>query len=108
MITLVGRAREALKELKFQDWTFYAGLDAGVPYLQVSFKAKCPTNGFMQEWQGRKWQLHQHMDKSDIVRTAFKAVMTAMEHEARENFLYRGRPIFGPHQDIDALWEASQ
>jgi hypothetical protein len=28
-------------------------------------------------------------------------------HEMQENFKYRGRSIYGPHIDPDALWEAS-
>ena len=58
-----------------------------------------------QSWAGRKWRLSPHMTDSEIVGTALKAVLTAEEHEARENFLYRGRPIFGPHLDVDQLWE---
>lgn len=43
------------------------------------------------------------MCKNEIVTTAFKAVMTAMEHEVRENFRYRGASIFNPHMDPDKL-----
>jgi hypothetical protein len=44
------------------------------------------------------------MTKSELVQTAFKAVMTASEHEIRETFTYKGRRIFGPHFDVEALW----
>lgn len=43
------------------------------------------------------------MTKSEVVQTAFKAVLTAVEHETRETFLYRNKAIFGPHYNVDAL-----
>lgn len=51
----------------------------------------------------RKWLLSQHMVPSEIVQTALKCVLTAIEHEARENFTYRGERVFGPHFSIDEL-----
>lgn len=40
---------------------------------------------------------------SQIVRAMFGAYLAYVEHEAREGFQYRGRRIFGPHIDVDAL-----
>lgn len=45
------------------------------------------------------------MTRSEVVQTALKAVLAAVEHEAREFFTYNGRAIFGPHYDVDALWK---
>ena len=45
------------------------------------------------------------MVDGEIVQTAFKAVLTALEHEARENFTYRGHSIFDPHWDVEKLVE---
>ena len=70
-------------------------------WLQVAFEA----DGALQH--GRKWRLSPWMTKSEIVQTAFAAVLAAVEHEAREHFLYRGQPVFGPHFDVDALWTAA-
>jgi hypothetical protein len=56
-------------------------------------------------WNGRKWFLSNHMTRSEVVQTAFKAVLTAEEHEAREHFKYRGQSIFDPHYDVDKLVE---
>lgn len=56
---------------------------------------------------GRKWRISPHMTTSEIVGTAWKAYMTWLEHEARESFLYRGRAVYGPHLDVEALWEAA-
>lgn len=98
--------REILKEVKYLDWTFFVGEDNryGLPaYLQVQFNAACTTTGDGQSWKGRKWILSPHMTRSEIVTTAFKAVMTAIEHEARETFKYKGWAIFGPHIDVEHM-----
>jgi len=51
----------------------------------------------------RKWLLSQWMVPGEIVQTALKCVLTAIEHEAREQFTYRGERVFGPHFSIDEL-----
>lgn len=93
-------------QVAFADWKFHVGGvdDRGELYLQIKFDAPCSKTGEGNSWSGRKWRLSRHMVKSEIVQTAFLAVLTAMEHETRENFLYRGRAIFAPHFDVDAMW----
>lgn len=56
----------------------------------------------------REWPLTPSMTKSEIVQTAFMAIMAAQEHETREAFKYKGKAIFGPHFDVDDLWEIAQ
>lgn len=56
-----------------------------------------------EPWSGRWWRLSEHMTDSEIVGTAFKAVVTALEHEARENFLYKGHAVYDPHLDVEEL-----
>lgn len=95
---------DLLEKVKFQDWEFYLGTRGMELYLQVKFDAPCTVEGGQpQKQHGRKWFISEHMTKSEIVQTAFKAVITALEHEAREMFTYRDRPVFGPHFDVDAL-----
>ena len=73
-------------------------------YLQASFLAPCNVAGGAPQLQRtRKWLLSAHMTRGELVQTAFKCVLTSMEHEAREQFTYRGAPIFGPHFDVDEL-----
>lgn len=71
-------------------------------YLQVQCYS-C-TDGTLQ-WSGRKWRLSYHMTATELVNTAFKAYLAALEHEYREQFLYRGTAIYNPHRDVDALVE---
>lgn len=94
-----------LANCKFKDWRLELRHDGDRPYLQVRYTANCNSGGERREWGGRKWFLSPHMTKSEIVQTAFKACITAVEHEAREQFLYRGAAIFGPHFDVDDLLE---
>ncbi len=89
-------------EVQYKDWRFNMTREGGELYLQVAFVHEGA------EWKGRKWRLSQHMKKSEIVQTALKAVLTAEEHEAREQFLYKGKAVFGPHIDVDALWEVCE
>lgn len=80
--------------------------DNGTYYLQVGDpNAVCNMTGLSTAWRGRKWMLSGFMTDGEVVQTAFKAVLTALEHEARELFLYRGVSVFDPHYDIDKLVE---
>ena len=45
------------------------------------------------------------MTDSEIVRTAYKAVKTAVLHEMDELFLFDGEMIYSPHTNIYALVE---
>lgn len=55
------------------------------------------------DWNGRKWFISQHATRSEVVQTVLKAILTALEHEAREHFRYKGRAIFAPHFSVDGL-----
>lgn len=86
-------------------------LDGDRPFLQVGFwdyDASQTTHVQNKKTyqHGRKWMLSPHMTKSEVIQTAFKAVMTAMEHEVREKFRYKGKPVFGPHFNVDTLYDA--
>lgn len=98
--------RDTLAELRYKDWQFRVEKDGiGLWFLQVVVTGFDVMTDEPLRWGGRKWRMSMHMTKSEIVQTALKAVLTAEEHEAREQFLFRGRPIFGPHLDIEDLWE---
>lgn len=110
-----GEMRDILSQVRYKDWQFniiektfnrYFGNFPQIEqviYLQVSFPATCLVTGKTETQRGRKWHMSTHMTKSEVVCTAFKAAITAEEHECRESFRYKGRMIFGPHFDVDAL-----
>lgn len=72
-------------------------------YLQVKWKGHDAITGERAFQTGRKWFLSNHMTNSEIVQTAFAAIMAVMEHETREFFKYKGKAIFCPHYDVDVL-----
>ena len=87
-----------------ETWLLEVKRDGDRAYLQVRvLDGTDSDSGLPMEWTGRKWMLSPHMVKNEIVATAFKAVMTAMEHEVREMFRYRKTSIFNPHVDPDAM-----
>lgn len=100
----------AIGELTYKDWDFYIGRKDNVLYLQVRFLA--PDNGAekpsLEIQSGRKWMLSNHMTKSELIQTALKAVLTAEEHEAREQFLYKNKAVFAPHLNVDVLHDLDE
>lgn len=99
------RVLEVLRNVQFNEWTIRSWKDGEVIYLQISAPEKCNATGEPLEWTSRKWFLSPAMTDGEIVQTAFKAVMTAVEHEAREQFKYLGVTVFDPHYDIEKLVE---
>lgn len=95
---------KAINDCHYQDWKIRLLLEDGRPQIQVEFEAPDSKTGEPKGWVGRRWRLSFLMTRSEIVTTVFKAIMTAVEHETRENFKYRGRAIFGPHFNVDRLW----
>lgn len=99
--------QQFINELEFNDWTFSLKYKNEVPYLQISFIAPCNRTGVIQLQSCRKWMLSYHMTDDEVLTTALRAVLTAVEHEAREQFKWKGEPIYRPHMDPHALYELS-
>lgn len=96
--------REVVGRIRYKNWEFYIGEPRRGPmWLQVRFPAPDSETAEVTIQHGRKWQLSPHMTVSEIVTTALKAVLTAEEHETREQFTYRGAMVFGPHVDVETL-----
>ncbi len=89
--------------IAYPGYAFHVLLDGDRPYLQAEFHAPDIKTGQPTLQKSRKWTLSTHMTKSELVQTAFKLVTTAVEHETREKFAYRGSHVFGPHFDVEAL-----
>lgn len=77
----------------------------GEMFLQAFYVEPDVVTGIPEGQVTRRWFLSPEMTQSEIVRTAFKCIVTSMEHRAREWFAYRGQAIFGPHFDVEALVE---
>lgn len=94
-----------LAGIEYKDWMLIVGRDGDRDYLQWRFIATCVKTGERCTQTSRKWPLSKWMTVSELVGTAFKAAITAEEHECRENFLWGGKRIFNPHVDVRALAE---
>jgi hypothetical protein len=94
-----------LESVKFYEYKFCVVRPTpGAPlYLQAKYTEPDIVTGKPELQSTRKWQLSEHMTKSEFVQTAFKCCITSMEHRTREHFRYQGHAVFGPHFDIDAL-----
>jgi hypothetical protein len=99
---------QVLSQIAYKDWQFYLGEARGVLFLQIRFISPDSATREIALQSGRKWLLSPFMTPSEVVQTALKAVLTAVEHEARERFLYRGVAVFGPHIDVESLLVAAR
>ena len=101
------REIEALvSRIAYSDWDIVVrslGFGGDRFVLQVHFDAPCVNTGEVERQSGRKWLLSPHMTECEVLFTALKAILTAVEHEAREGFTLDGVRIFGPHLSLDAL-----
>lgn len=78
----------------------------GFFYAQiVDLEGEDNVTGEPLVWHGRKWFLSPHKKDNEIVTTVFKALMTALEHEVREQFLYKDVAILNPHFDLEKMVE---
>lgn len=99
--------KSILAHVKYRDWQFHVWSEGEHMLLQIRFWEINNDTGALELQHCRKWMLSKWMTKSEIVLTAWKAVQAAIEHEAREQFTYKGARIFGPHICVDALAMAS-
>lgn len=96
---------ETLREIRYRHWTWRCWVEGDVVLLQPVWLAPDTETGFAELQRGRAWTIARRMTRSEIVRTAFLAVMTAEEHEIREQFRYRGQAVMTPHFDADQVAE---
>jgi len=98
-----------LNQLSYKENTTFLLIEKGedVLFLQVVTRDVCVDTGNYCYVKGRKFYLSEHMIESEIVQTGLMAVLAFEEHEARENFKYKGKRLFGPHIDVNSLAGAS-
>ncbi len=99
---------EIVKNVSYKDWTLKVGKKDDTFYLQCIFNAPDNYTKIIEPQFCRKWQLSEFMCVSEVVRTAYKAVLAAEEHEVQEHFKYKGQLIFCPHVDVEALVEIAE
>lgn len=100
---------ELIKGIHFRDWQFLIKENGSGFLLQVRFPAlDHSTPGVWRIQKGRKWFISAHSTTEEILQTALLAVLTALEHEAREEFQFQGITLFQPHTTLSALLQAAK
>ncbi|HVG81475.1 MAG TPA: hypothetical protein VNB28_04255 [Methylomirabilota bacterium] len=108
MALTLDEMREIVSRIRCLDYEFHVLTKGEVPYLQVRYVEPDIVTGDPTDQHGRKWMLSHHMVRSELVQTALKAVLTSMEHRAREHFFFEGQRVFNPHFDVLALAELAR
>lgn len=104
----IQQIHDILQRIQFQDWQFLTGRMGDGHYIQVAFIAQDHDDPAVTATQkGRKLYVSRHAIPQEIVFTAFLAVKLATEHEMREQFLYQGKAILGPHIAVESLFKAA-
>lgn len=101
----LGELRSIVDQTEFENYEIKVFQEGSKIYLQAIYMEPDIVTQEMLGQYTRKWLLSLHMTKSEVVQTVFKCCLTSMEHRTRESFKYRGKRIFGPHFDVDGLWE---
>lgn len=77
-------------------------------YVQIECLRRDVITGKLEPGRGGKAYPSEHATESEIVQMIFGLYKGYWEHEARENFQWRGRRVFGPHISTEALWDVAQ
>ncbi|MGE0371907.1 MAG: hypothetical protein AB7Q01_08475 [Gammaproteobacteria bacterium] len=93
--------RTLVDQIDFRDWEFLVEEDYPHFFLSAVFWADDADTDCLVPQQTRRWVLDD-LSEDGIVKTALLCVLTAVEHEAREDFYFRGERVFGPHQAVTA------
>ena len=108
----VPEMKAILRDIKYKDGYYFELLADGDKdgrwYVQISFLRPDIVTGESGWGKSGKRYVSPHMCKSEFVALCMGTVLALEEHEARENFKYRNRRIYGPHIDVDALYEAAR
>lgn len=106
---VVEQIKSIIEEVEYKQWTLKILEENRIIFLQVVFEKKCSCGRDLKMIHyGRKWRISPKITKSELVQTAFKAIISAEEHEIREDFKYKGASIYGPHFNIENLVEIYQ
>lgn len=99
------RVLDVVGKLSFPGYEFVVEPFSGWFTLHVRYVEPDVMSGVPEEQNGRRWLFPADQTVGQIAQTAFKAVLTSLEHRAREHFTYRGRPVLQPHMDIEQVWQ---
>lgn len=76
-------------------------------FIQMIYEAPDTKSGQVNSWKGAKWYLTEYMTDDEIVKKAYLAFRTCIEHEVLESFKVDGIILFNPHTDFEELLKIS-
>lgn len=91
-----------------EDFSVIISYDDGKLYFQIANWCKDTFTGEMGMQYGSKAYLDPDASDSELIQTVFGLYKGYWEHEARETFKWRKRRVFGPHMDVNAIWEVAR
>lgn len=69
-------------------------------HLQVCYDEPDVDTGKVELQKSREWFVSETATETDVVDTAFAAVMRSYDHVVKEHFTYKGLRIYSPHFTI--------
>jgi hypothetical protein len=82
--------------------------DHELHYFQIACWRMDVVTGEMGMGYGGPGYVNPLASDSQLVSLIFGLYLRYVEHEARETFEWRGKRIYGPHIDVNALWEVAR
>jgi hypothetical protein len=70
--------------------------------IQVTYTEPDIDTGKLELQKSRRWVIEPNATESDVVHTAFAAVMRSYDHVVQEHFMYKGKRVYSPHFAIEA------
>jgi hypothetical protein len=94
-------------EYQGNPFLIFTGEHEGRLWVQVGTKRPDTYTGEIETGKGGKAYVSEFATDDEIVKKIFGLCMSYVEHETREGFKWKGRRIFNPHLDLNALWSVA-
>ena len=103
------RVRTIVADVFFPGYTFQVEpINPEQMAIRVIYDEPDVMSGVVEEQHGRWWPIERKWHNGQIVQTCLKALLTSLEHRAREHFTWRGRNVFQPHFSMMTLWDIAK
>lgn len=94
--------RMILRRIEFKDWNLYVYPCGDGWLIHWEFSVRDEERRTQTRFKSRKWYVSPHSCESEVIQTVLLATLTAVEHEAREEFKVDGEAAYGPHISVYA------
>lgn len=89
----------------YPEGTTFRLLDKGEGFLlQLVYPEADIYSGHVEQQNARKWYISPFATETEIVESAYTAVLRSLRHRLGEAFTYQGRRVYSPHLSIVDRW----